>query len=431
MTNTTNTFTLDTFNSAIAPRKMNTTDDNLRIIEKLAVNGCTIDDVNTFTSLPEYPTMKGHVLRKFASFYFKGKKPVKAEPKPATAPATAPAPKAEQPAPKAEPKTAPAPKAEPSSIDELRNAFNAFLGNRETTIDESKLDQLVDQRVEAKFAELMKNMKPQTMEIKIGEHVGKIEGSAHYMLKKVLSVLAMHENVYLFGPAGTGKTVLAQQCAEALGVPFYFTSKIDEVFQLAGFIDANGHYNETELYRCMQTGGVFLFDEIDASASEALTAFNALLANHVFDFPTGKVKQPENMYIIGAGNTAGLGGTAEYNTRQPIDESTRNRFIFAEIGYDPAIENAIGASFSDKQLGSDAVDIVRTIRKFADKNGLEIVASYRDITRLGKIAGALGAVDAVEMCIKNKMSTDDYETLKNDSLIAKLREKQNAFALAI
>lgn len=409
------TFTLEQFNSAISPRRVTANADNERIIAKLDAAGATVDYVPAFMESDKYKNLTGHVLRAFASWYYaengKAPKAPKAEPKAA--------------APKV---SAPKVTAADEAAENLKNALSAFIGKQEAVLDEATVDRIVTEKVNA----AIKAIKPATIEVKIAGDVRPMQGTTpHYMLADVLTDLVNGFNVYLYGPAGTGKTVLAKQAAEALGVPFYFTSKIDEVFQLTGFIDANSHYNETELYRCMQTGGVFLFDEIDASAPEATTAFNTLLANGFMDFPTGKVKKPENMYIIGAGNTNGLGGNSMYNTRQSMDESTRNRFVFEEIGYDPAIEKAIGESFEDKKLGADAVDVVRVIRKFSEKNGLEITASYRDITRLGKLAIAKGVSKAVVSCIKNKMCEDDYASMKQYAGMTRLAEKGNAFAAAI
>ena len=428
----TNPITLSEFNQIVAPRKMNPTTDNERIIAKLAENGCTAEHVSMFVNEPAYPTMTGHILRKFASYYY-----ASTGIKPAKAPEAKPEAKHDdiEPAyiannfsvhtisdkkPEAKPENA-------GSAENLKKALSEFIGAQPASIDEQTVEKIVTDKVNA----LLKSYKPSTIEIKIADKVNAVKGSAHYMLQDVLADLVNGENVYLYGPAGTGKTVLAKQAAEALGVPFYFTSKIDEVFQLTGFIDANGKYNETELYRCMQTGGVFLFDEMDASTPEALTAFNALLANGIMDFPNGKIAKPENMYIIGAGNTNGRGGTAEYNTRQPIDASTLNRFTVEKIDYDPAIEKALGESFEDKKLGMDAVNVIRIIRRFAEKNGLEIIASYRDITRLGKLASAKGITKAVISCIKNKVSEDDWQSMKEDSAMKKLQRDGNMFAEVI
>ena len=53
--------------------------------------------------------------------------------------------------------------------------------------------------------------------------------------------------------------------AKALGRTFYFTGAVDNVFKLNGYMDANGNYVRTSFREAYEWGGVFLFDEIDAS----------------------------------------------------------------------------------------------------------------------------------------------------------------------
>ena len=42
----------------------------------------------------------------------------------------------------------------------------------------------------------------------------------------ILKLVAAHENVYLYGPAGSGKNTIAEQIAEALGVEFYYQNTL-------------------------------------------------------------------------------------------------------------------------------------------------------------------------------------------------------------
>ena len=56
----------------------------------------------------------------------------------------------------------------------------------------------------------------------------------------------------------------------------------------AGFIDAQGRIVNTEFRKAYEHGGLFLFDEIDASFPQAILAFNAALANDFMDFQIKK-----------------------------------------------------------------------------------------------------------------------------------------------
>lgn len=72
-------------------------------------------------------------------------------------------------------------------------------------------------------------------------------------------------NVALIGPAGVGKTTIAMQAAEAMKLPFYFNGAIGSEYKLSGFIDAQSRIVSTPFKKAFTEGGVYLFDEIDAS----------------------------------------------------------------------------------------------------------------------------------------------------------------------
>ena len=151
----------------------------------------------------------------------------------------------------------------------------------------------------------------------------------------------MRENVYLVGPAGSGKTTIASQAADALELPFYSTGAVGMAYQLQGFVNAEGRYMETDLYRAYTGGGVFLFDEIDASSAQALLAFNAIAANALASFPCGTVKRHPDFVIIAAANTYGGGADAQYVGRSQLDAATLDRFVFIAMNYDEKLEMAL------------------------------------------------------------------------------------------
>jgi len=172
-----------------------------------------------------------------------------------------------------------------------------------------------------------------------------IEG-AHPALADVLDVLEIYPltgvSPYLVGGAGSGKTTLAIQTAEALELEFYSSGAVMDKFELLGFVDGHGVYQESALFKAYTTGGVFLFDEIDASDAGALVAFNQLLANGVYTFPDGNThkKHPE-FKAIAAANTIGTGATRRYVGRAPLDGATLDRFHVIEVAYVETIERAM------------------------------------------------------------------------------------------
>jgi len=130
-------------------------------------------------------------------------------------------------------------------------------------------------------------------------------GTQHIQFENLLKYVQAKVNVYLVGSAGSGKTTAAKNIAKALDIPFYFTGAIASEFKLTGFINAQGTIVSTEFRRAYENGGLFLFDEIDASYPQAILAFNAALANDFMDFPDKKIERHKDFYCVAAANTYG------------------------------------------------------------------------------------------------------------------------------
>lgn len=169
-------------------------------------------------------------------------------------------------------------------------------------------------------------------------------GLVHFKTADILSWLAAGENVYLHGPAGSGKTTAARKCAKALGVEFYFAAKVESEYSLLGFAGATGAVVRTQFREAYENGGLFLFDEMDASSPAAVVALNAALANGICPFPDGIIERHKDFYCIGAGNTTLSGANSAYRGRNQLDGSSVDRFVFEHFPYDEALEAAISTN---------------------------------------------------------------------------------------
>jgi hypothetical protein len=167
------------------------------------------------------------------------------------------------------------------------------------------------------------------------------EAIMHYRFPLLLSAVAARVNTMLVGPAGSGKTTAGLKVAEALRLPFEFTGAIDNSYKLAGFIDAQGRVIHTGFRRTFEHGGVFLFDEMDGSMPGALLAFNAALANDMYDFPDGCVKKHPDFRAIAGANTYGTGADRQYVGRNKLDAASLDRYSVLEWGYDEALEASL------------------------------------------------------------------------------------------
>ena len=215
----------------------------------------------------------------------------------------------------------------------------------------------------------------------------KIEGKTHQVqiksivnpkFARIMKYLAKGDNVYMWGPAGTGKNVTAKQCAEALDMPIFYMNTIYTKYDLCGYMDAQGNYVPTTFYNFMKAKkGLFFFDEYDNSQSAATVCFNDLLEDKKYTFPNGETLYlDENHKIIAAGNTNGQGATEEYNDRYQMDESNRSRFMFVSVTYDPAVEKSIVGE------STDILDFINDLRRVRDEIGIKLILGYREIKRL-------------------------------------------------
>ena len=71
----------------------------------------------------------------------------------------------------------------------------------------------------------------------------------HAKFPTILKSVAQGVPVLMVGPAGSGKSILAENVAKALDLPFAMTGAIDSPYKVTGFIDAQGRYAETDFFR--------------------------------------------------------------------------------------------------------------------------------------------------------------------------------------
>ena len=227
----------------------------------------------------------------------------------------------------------------------------------------------------------IRNYKTISINIQNGEHIKDL-GIQHFQFEKLLKYVQTKNNIFLVGSAGSGKTTAARNIAKALNIKFYFTGAINSEYKLTGFIDAQGRIVSTEFRKAYEHGGLFLFDEIDASFPQAILAFNAALANDFMDFPDKKVQRHKNFYCIAAANTFGTGADRQYVGRNQLDAATLDRFITLNWEIDETLEHELAKNY-------EWVNYVQKARKAASKIGERHIISPRasmqgaDLLRIG------------------------------------------------
>lgn len=226
-------------------------------------------------------------------------------------------------------------------------------------------------------------------------------GIQHEKFETILKYLTADVPVFMSGAAGTGKSSIAKNAAKALGLDFYFSGAVNDIYKFTGFIDATGNYSKTQFYDFCVNGGVFFLDEMDASIPEVLVALNAAIANRYFDFPCGKVELNENCRFICAGNTYGTGADAEYTGRYQLDAATLDRFAVVDIDYSKDIFNAVTNG------NKDLIAFIYDLRKACKAVGVNMILSYRcaqNVTAMESVG--LDTASCIKQCIAKGLSKD-------------------------
>lgn len=152
--------------------------------------------------------------------------------------------------------------------------------------------------------------------------------------------------IFLYGPAGMGKSYWCEELADRLGVPFGFTPMTEGALPswLLGKVDLEG-FKSTKLLDIWVNGGVYLLDEIDAADPNMLMVLNNPLANDTLENPVDQrtYLKSKKCIIVAAANTLGTGADSDYTARNQLDFSTLDRFRMgrAFVGYNADVEESI------------------------------------------------------------------------------------------
>lgn len=246
----------------------------------------------------------------------------------------------------------------------------------------------------------------------------------HEKFGKIMELLERKQAVYLHGPAGTGKSELVKQLALDMKLDFYPASTVTQEFKLTGFKDGNGIFHDTNFYKAIKFGGLFFMDEMDSCVSEVLVGINGALANGYFDFPGETIQAHKDFRMVGAGNTIGRGGNEFYTGRVALDISTLDRFWAIPLYYSPAIDNAV--SNGDKEL----VEFANAMRKASERSGINILMSYRSISRIANFQDLFSLEEIMEMAVIKGIATDDVMMLAQNMEIESKNKYYKAFKQA-
>lgn len=198
------------------------------------------------------------------------------------------------------------------------------------------------------------------------------QDARHYLTTEITALIELRANIWLTGPAGSGKSKCAELCALSLNLPYSAPpiGRETPLSQLFGYFNASGNYVRTPIRDRAEHGGVLHLEEIDFASPAVGTALNALLANDFIGFPDQVVKRHPDFIVIASANTYGQGATASYIGSQGLNAATLDRFVFVQFDYDIRLESMIA---TNKAWAAH----VQAIRKRAEALNLKTVFSPR------------------------------------------------------
>lgn len=186
--------------------------------------------------------------------------------------------------------------------------------------------------------------------LKVSRHImreRKIDFAGKHELFGYLLVLVENGiNTMLIGPAGTGKSHIAEQVAEFLNLPY------GEAGMSAGAsrgdllgrhtISTEKPWITSEYTGIYSGGGIFNFEEIDRADPGVLVSLNNSLAGKTLYNTIDGERYPrhENFTPVSTANTFGLGANRNYTSAERLDAATIDRFRMGRmfLPLDEAVE---------------------------------------------------------------------------------------------
>lgn len=230
----------------------------------------------------------------------------------------------------------------------------------------------------------------------------------HEKFEEVLSLVQLDEPVMLIGPTGSGKNHSISQIAQALGLHMYYTNNASNEFKLTGFIDAGGHYRDTEFYKAFKNGGIFFLDEIDNSDPSALIVINSALANGYMAFPHETIDRHPNFRMVAAANTWGNGSDLQYVGRNALDGASLDRFDNVFFDYDKKLERGLYPS-------EQVLEFMWSFRDAVESTRIPHIISTRGIGKVyKKEINGIPIETILRVNVIRNLSQDDLNTILGD-----------------
>jgi MoxR-like ATPase len=248
-----------------------------------------------------------------------------------------------------------------------------------------------------------------------------------------LTQFARGQNVFMHGPAGTGKTAWAMQLAANLGRPFALISCDDQTDAptLLGMTvpSANGGiaWQDGVLTKAIQTPGcVICIDEPSLARAGALMVMQNVLAYRVlYIAETGRrVPVAKGVVFISCDNTNGTGGGARhgYIGTGRLNAAFLDRFgAFCHVSYlqkDKEAQVIMRKTGCTKELAQLLISAATTTRAKADEGAITRGIGLRRLFSWAEmLTDGIDPTDAFEAAIVNTAAEQDREAITQQCLL--------------
>jgi len=305
-------------------------------------------------------------------------------------------------APPPPPKPAPVTSGAADLAGAIAAAIQAALAN---SMNADAIAALVDSRI----ADALAGHGAGTLRVQLADTSGNVRetsGLVHKSFGDLARIAAARKadgkpvNIWLAGPAGSGKTHAGHALADLMGLPFYGMGAKQTGFDVLGYRDAGGAYHGTPFRQAFEHGGVLQLDELDSWDNEACMALQSAIANGFCQFPDAIVPRHPDFLLIAGANTWGHGATADYVGRTKLDGAFLDRFVKLDWTYDESLESALcgNAAWAAR---------VQRARAKASEAGLKVIISPRaSIDGAALIAAGFTADRAAELTYLAALSAD-------------------------
>ncbi len=269
-------------------------------------------------------------------------------------------------------------------LSNLQRKMKAMLDSHEAKINVADIAEQVADMIQA----------PQRIEmVTRGGEIKELKGTPHKAFKEARKAMERGLNLFLVGPAGSGKGFLAQHLAESFGLRYGFVSCSEGMSE--GMVLGRGVplaeeflYLQSSFVDFYENGGVFLLDEIDAANPNVLLIINECLSSPHLSIPN-RTENPyavrhEDFHVIVAANTWGTGPNMEYVGRNRLDAAFLNRFIGStiELGYDARIEGEIAKMYLGKEGAAPVLKRFWNVRKKLEEMSIRRIWSTRGLEKM-------------------------------------------------